>query len=163
MSLWWENNPNLWLSRTVNIPTWVSIVWHAACAPSDAKLLEGGVFQIKFHWNLFLGVQWHNNGHHSVSNNQQLDGLLNYFLPPTPEKHQSSALLALCEGNSPVVATQNASNTGKVSIWWRHHETKTNQNKTKTERMYHAIYRELFYRYISKWNVSIIMCTEASW
>ena len=22
---------------------WVSILWHAACAPSDAKLLEGGV------------------------------------------------------------------------------------------------------------------------
>ena len=43
MSLWWQNNPSLWLSWTVSIPTWVSILWHAACAPSDAKLLEGGV------------------------------------------------------------------------------------------------------------------------
>ena len=44
MSLWWENNSSLWLSRTVSIPKWVSILWHAACAPSDAKLLEGGVY-----------------------------------------------------------------------------------------------------------------------
>ena len=43
MSLWWQNNPSLWLSWTVSIPKWVSILWHAACAPSDAKLLEGGV------------------------------------------------------------------------------------------------------------------------
>ena len=43
MSLWWQNNLSLWLSWTVSIPKWVSIYWHAACAPSDAKLLEGGV------------------------------------------------------------------------------------------------------------------------
>ena len=43
MSLWWQNNPSLWLSWTVSIPKWVSIIWQAACAPSDAKLLEGGV------------------------------------------------------------------------------------------------------------------------
>ena len=44
MSLWWDNDPSLWLSWAVSIPKWVSILWHAACAPSDAKLLEGGVF-----------------------------------------------------------------------------------------------------------------------
>ena len=43
MSLWWQNNPSLWLSWTGSVPKWVSILWHAACAPSDAKLLEGGV------------------------------------------------------------------------------------------------------------------------
>ena len=43
ISLWWQNNPSLWLSWTVSIPKYVSILWHAACAPSDAKLLEGGV------------------------------------------------------------------------------------------------------------------------
>ena len=43
MSLWWQNNPSLWLSWTVSVPKWVSILWHAACAQSDAKLLEGGV------------------------------------------------------------------------------------------------------------------------
>ena len=39
-------------------------------------------------------------------------------------KHQSSALLALCEGNSPVTgefATQRAKNAEKAFIWWRHH------------------------------------------
>ena len=43
MSLWWQNNLSLWWSWTESIPKWVSIFWHAACAPSDAKLLEGGV------------------------------------------------------------------------------------------------------------------------
>ena len=43
MSLWLQNNPSLWLLWTVSIPKWVSILWHGASAPSDAKLLEGGV------------------------------------------------------------------------------------------------------------------------
>ena len=43
MSLWWQNSPSLWLLWTVSIPKWVSILWHGASAPSDAKLLEGGV------------------------------------------------------------------------------------------------------------------------
>ena len=47
MSLWWQNNLSLWLSWTISIPKWVSILWHAACAPSDAKLLEGGVSNVK--------------------------------------------------------------------------------------------------------------------
>ena len=34
----------MWFSRTVSIPKWVSLLWHAACATSDAKLLEGGVY-----------------------------------------------------------------------------------------------------------------------
>ena len=40
-------------------------------------------------------------------------------------KHQSSTLLALCVGNSPVTGefpAQRASNTKNVPIWWRHHE-----------------------------------------
>ena len=39
-------------------------------------------------------------------------------------KHQSSALLAFCEGNSPVTGefpAQSACNAENVSIWWRHH------------------------------------------
>ena len=43
-------------------------------------------------------------------------------------KHQSSALLALCEGNPPPVTTgfpsQRASNAENVSAWWRHREFK---------------------------------------
>ena len=40
-------------------------------------------------------------------------------------KHQSSAVLALSAGNSPVTGefpTQRASNAESVSIWWRHHD-----------------------------------------
>ena len=47
MSLWWQNSPSLWLSWTVSILKWGSILWHAACAPSHAKLLEGGVGSTK--------------------------------------------------------------------------------------------------------------------
>ena len=56
MSLWWQNNPSLWLSWTVSIPKWVSILWHAACAQSDAKLLEGGVYDVRYicHHRLWL-------------------------------------------------------------------------------------------------------------
>ena len=43
MNSWWQNNPSLWLLWTVSIPKWVSILWDAAYAPSDAKLVEGGV------------------------------------------------------------------------------------------------------------------------
>ena len=61
MSLWWQNNLSLWLSWTVSIPKWVSIHWHAACAPSDAKLLEGGVhlFSSTSLWDLIK----HKNRH----------------------------------------------------------------------------------------------------
>ena len=39
-------------------------------------------------------------------------------------KHQSSAILGLCEGNPPVTdgfPSQRASNAENVSIWWPHH------------------------------------------
>ena len=48
-------------------------------------------------------------------------------------KHQSSALLALCEGNSPVkdkYPSQRASNAENVSIWWRHHVTSNNPQRS---------------------------------
>ena len=42
-----KDNPSLWLSSIVSFSNWVSIRWIAACALSDAKLLEGGVKQTK--------------------------------------------------------------------------------------------------------------------
>ena len=53
-SLWWQNNPSLWLSWTASIPMWVTILWHAACAPSDAKLLEGGVYNCYALWKCYI-------------------------------------------------------------------------------------------------------------
>ena len=41
-------------------------------------------------------------------------------------KHQISASLAICAGNSQVTGefpAQMASNAENVSIWWRHHES----------------------------------------
>ena len=46
----------------------------------------------------------------------------NYLLLPTSTKHQTFALLALCEGNSLATSefcAQMASNMEKASIWWR--------------------------------------------
>ena len=53
-------------------------------------------------------------------------------------KHQSSASLAFVWGNSPVTGefpAQMASNSGNISIWWRHHDLNyaswyTNDTKT---------------------------------
>ena len=47
-------------------------------------------------------------------------------------KHQSSALLALCAGNSPETGefpAQRASNADFFSIWWRHHALQWRHNK----------------------------------
>ena len=53
-----------------------------------------------------------------------LDCLLNRLLKLTSKK--MSAILNLCEGNPPVTGgfpSQRASNTGRVSMSWRHHAT----------------------------------------
>ena len=50
--------------------------------------------------------------------------LFNRLFKLTPKKTSKPALLALCEGNSPVTGEfpgQKASNAEKASIWWRHH------------------------------------------
>ena len=75
MSLWWQNNSSVLLSWTVSIPKWVPILWHAVCAPSNAKLLEGGVNvaltrpKIESHDPIFFtGTQTHSR----VPGNDQL-------------------------------------------------------------------------------------------
>ena len=82
-------------------------------------------FEQQFYYKRIIGtsetLQWRHNERDGVSNHQRLDCLLSYLF----RKHQSSALLALCEGNPPVTGgfpTQRASNAENVSIWWRHHE-----------------------------------------
>ena len=50
----------------------------------------------------------------------------NVYLDADQRKHQSSATLAFCAGNSPVTGefpAQRASNAENVSIWWRHHDS----------------------------------------
>ena len=71
-----------------------------------------------------MSIQWRQNGLDSVLNHQPHDCLLKRLFRHRSKKHQSSASLALCVGNSPETGefpTQRASYAENVSIWWRHH------------------------------------------
>ena len=71
----------------------------------------------------FITLQWHHNGRDSVPNHQPLDCLLNLLFSPWSKKISKPRVTGLCVGNSPVTGefpAQRASNTEKVSIWWRH-------------------------------------------
>ena len=67
--------------------------------------------------------------HHSVSDHQPPECLLNSLFELTSKKHQSHTLLALCEGNPPVTGgfpSQRGSNARSISMWhddvikWKH-------------------------------------------
>ena len=69
-------------------------------------------------------LRWRHNKRYGVSNHQRLDGLLNRLFRRRSKKTSKLCVTGLCEGNSPVTGefpSQNASNEGNVSIWWRHH------------------------------------------
>ena len=74
-----------------------------------------------------VSLQCRHNGHDSVSNHQPRDCLLNRLFGRRSKKTSKLRVTGLCAGNSPGTA-QMASNTGNVSIWWRHHITKTSPN-----------------------------------
>ena len=74
--------------------------------------------------NISMSLQWRHNGCDSVSNHQPHDCFSTIYSDTDQWKHQSSALLALCAGNSPEAGefpAQMDSNAENVSIWWRHH------------------------------------------
>ena len=67
-----------------------------------------------------FALQWHHNGHDSVSNHQPHDCLLKCSSKKTSKLH----VTGLCVGSSPVTCefpTQVASNAENVSIWWGHY------------------------------------------
>ena len=69
-------------------------------------------------------LQWHHNGHGSVSNHQPHDCLLNRLFRRRSKKTSKLRITGLCAGNSPGTGefpAQMASNAENVSIWWRHH------------------------------------------
>ena len=71
-----------------------------------------------------LPLQWHHNGHNSVSNHQPRDCLLNRLFRRRSKKAPKLRVTGLCAGNSPGTGefpAQMASNAENVSIWWRHH------------------------------------------
>ena len=75
--------------------------------------------------NPFSSLQWRHNGRDGFSNHQPHDGLLNRLFRNRWKKTPKLRVTGYCVGNSPVTGefhVQRASNTEKVSIWWRHHE-----------------------------------------
>ena len=71
-----------------------------------------------------MALQWHHNGHGSISNHQPHDCLLNRWFRCRSKKTSKLRVTGLCAGNSQRTGeclAQMASNTENVSIWWRHH------------------------------------------
>ena len=80
--------------------------------------------KVKMGRNLGHALRWRHNGHHSVSNHQPHDCLLNHLFRRTSKKTSKLRVTGLCAGNSPGTGefpAQMASNAENVSIWWRHH------------------------------------------
>ena len=83
-------------------------------------------------WYIFCGtknecktLQWRHIERDGVSDHQHRDCLLSRLLRRRPKETSKLRVTGLCAGNSPVTGefpTQRASNTGNVSIWWRHHD-----------------------------------------
>ena len=78
-------------------------------------------------------------------------------------KHQSSALIGLCAGNSPVtgeIPAQTASNAENVSIWWCDHACKNtiNMMHSKVHSGCHKRYNTL---YIAGWK-TLMKCNNTS-
>ena len=72
--------------------------------------------------------QWRHNERDGVSNHQPHDCLLNCLFRLRWKKTSKLRVTGLCAGNSPVTdefPAQRASNAKNVSIWWRHHVTRT--------------------------------------
>ena len=68
---------------------------------------------------------WRHNEHDGISNHQRLECLHNHVFRLRSKKTSKLHVTGLCAGNSPVTGefpAQRASNSGNVSIWWRHHD-----------------------------------------
>ena len=111
-----------------NVPQWE---YHIT-DPSPKSNLYGETSKLFFkplrkEWSETL--QWHHNGHDSVSNHQPHDCLLNRLFRRRSKKTSKLLVTGLCAGNSPGTGefpAQMASNEENVSIWWRHHEKDRN-------------------------------------
>ena len=68
-------------------------------------------------------LQWCQNEHNGVSNDQPRDCLLNRLFRRRSKETSKLSVSGLCARNSPVTGefpTERASYTKNVSIWWRH-------------------------------------------
>ena len=92
-----------------------------ACCGIDSTL----IFQA-----YFTTLQWRHNGRDSVSNHQPHDCFLNRLFRHSSKKTSKLRVTGLCAGNSPGTGefpAQMTSNAENVSIWWRHHESRTSK------------------------------------
>ena len=83
--------------------------------------------------NCLTTLQWRHDGGDFVSNHQPHDCFLNRLFRRRSKKISKLRVTGLCAGNSPVTGefpALRAGNAENVSIWWRHHVTKTKQNKS---------------------------------
>ena len=72
-------------------------------------------------------LRWRHNGLHSVPNHQPHNCLLKRSFGHRSKNTSKLPVTGLCVGNSPVTGefpAQMASNAENVSIWWRHHDFK---------------------------------------
>ena len=73
----------------------------------------------------------HQCEHDDISNHRRLDCLPNRLYRQRSKKTSKLRVTSLCEGNPPMTGgfpSQRALNTENVSIGWRHHEHKINQD-----------------------------------
>ena len=78
-------------------------------------------------------LQWRHNGRVGVSNHQHRDCLLNRLFRRRSKKTSKLRVTGLRAGISPVTGefpAQMTSNAEKVSIWWRHHNSRHNDMET---------------------------------
>ena len=90
--------------------SWYTLVWQVTCALC------------------LLPLQWRHNERDGVSNHQRIDCSLNRLFRHRSKKTPKLRVTGLREGNSLVTGefpTQRLSNTGNISIWWRHHDVQT--------------------------------------
>ena len=77
---------------------------------------------VKLHCTPLL---WRHHKPDGVSNDRQLDRLLNRLFRRRSKKISNPGVTSLCQGNPPVTGgfpSQGASNAENASIWWRHHD-----------------------------------------
>ena len=116
----------------------VNSVWYAAKVTDYIdtvcwKILPTYSFISKVFWVPYQGAgpitfHWRHNELDSVSDHQTRDCLLTCLFRHRSKKTSNLCIAGLCEGNSPGTGefpAQKASNAENVSIWWRHHESKT--------------------------------------
>ena len=104
------------------------------------KQLHLGIMGTFYHSNFWyritdimtsqLSLQWRHNERDGVSNHQPCDCLHNRLFRRRSKKTSKLRVTGICMGNSPVTGeftAQKASHAENVSIWWRHHGDKGQQ------------------------------------